>query len=407
MMSGGIDTTFWGDRLEVGTELIQKQLEDDEFMEKWSTLLGPRRRSLLLDELGVDDTNGKGEARAAILEHREELLPFLLVDAAAAGKRTYAILEVARAKLKAADIERCRVKPGEDKFDRAALMWRLYLNAPENLEIVFRLDQRQRRGFARMVLKPVPKTNGIDVGKFFRKTNLQKILDEYERENKTLRQSHCADVLHDGGNYQVFIKRDTKESFVSHGEKNTFGFEHEWIILDIEPDLRRVNICSISPEVPLLLANRIASKFFGKDVTYENDSIETDAEKVAKFLDALAKQSASVPLVEITAKNSGLDGAPQLRLNDQQNESVAPAVLQFAASFGNPLDHPADIESIKVYALKKRVKMIFEAVNGDEDQFVVRYADQPLNGKERREFEQMMEQEHDITVLSTEKRRAK
>ena len=53
---------------------------------------------------------------------------------------------------------------------------------------------------------------------------------------------------------------------------------------------------------------------------------------------------------------------------------------------------------------KKRVKMIFEQ-NGDDESYVVRYADQPLNGKQRREFEEMMRDEHEITVLSTEKKR--
>ena len=405
-MMGGIDEAFWGDRLEVGTDLIQQQLADDEFMERWSTGLGPRRRAILVDELALEPGNGKKQARSEILDRRDELLPFLLVDAAASGKRTYAILEVARAKLPEESVEACRVKSAEDKFDRHALMWKLYLDDPEHLELVFRLDQCQRRGFARMVLPRLPRTNGVDAAKFFRKANLQKILDAYEKENRTHRKSVCAGVLHDGGNYQVFIKRDTKESFVSHGAKNTFGFEREWIILDVEPDLRRVSICSISPDVPLLIANRIASTFFGKDVEYQNDTIETEADKISTFLHALVGRQGTLPLVELTAKNCGLDGSPQLRLNDQHNESIGPALQQFAAAFGNPLDHLGDIESIKVHAFKKRVKMIFEPVEGDDERFVVRYADQPLNGAQRREFEQMMEQEHGITVLSTEKRRA-
>lgn len=403
---GGLDEAFWGDRLEVGTELIQQQLTDDEFMERWSTALGPRRRAILVDQLGLDPGNGKKQARSEILDRRDELLPFLLVDAAASGKRTYAILEVARAKLAPADVERCRKKEGEENFDRNALMWLLYLDDPEHLELVFRLDQCQKRGFARMVLPRLPRTNGVDASKFFRKANLQKILTGYEEENKTRRQSFCAGVLHDGGNYQVFIKRDTKENFVSHGAKNTWGCDREWIILDVEPDLRRISICSISPDVPLLLANRIASSFFGKDVEYQNDTIETGADQISAFLGSLAMQQGTLPLVELTAKNCGLDGSPQLRLNDQHNESIGPALQQFAAAFGNPLDHLGDIESIKVHAFKKRVKMIFEPVEGDEESFVVRYADQPLNGGQRREFEQMMEQEYGITVLSTEKRRA-
>lgn len=47
-MMGGLDEAFWGDRLEVGTDLIQQQLADDEFMERWSASLGPRRRAILV-----------------------------------------------------------------------------------------------------------------------------------------------------------------------------------------------------------------------------------------------------------------------------------------------------------------------------------------------------------------------
>ena len=112
-----------------------------------------------------------------------------------------------------------------------------------------------------------------------------------------------------------------------------------------------------------------------------------------------------LPLVEVVARNSGLDGAPQLRLNDPENESLAPAIRQFSTVFGNPLDAVQDIDSIKVYAFRKRVKVIFESV--DDDEFIVRYADQPLNTSERRAFEQMMQRDHELTVLSTEKKYAR
>ena len=107
--------------------------------------------------------------------------------------------------------------------------------------------------------------------------------------------------------------------------------------------------------------------------------------------------------VEVTAKNCGLHGGPQLRLSDQENNSLATAIGQLDGMFGSPLAHVEDIESLKVFYAKKRIKMIFEAESGDADSFVVRYADQPLNGTQRREFESLMAGTYGITVLSTEK----
>src|SRR5690606_35799572 len=132
----------------------------------------------------------------------------MLVEAATAGKRAYAITEVARAKLPAAEVEECLIS--EDKYDRLALMWLLFERDPKNLELVFHLDRVQRKGFARMILARVPEESEFSASDFFDVANIQAVLDSYEREKRTLRQSHCAAVLYDGGNYQLFIKRDLK-----------------------------------------------------------------------------------------------------------------------------------------------------------------------------------------------------
>lgn len=125
-------------------------------------------------------------------------------------------------------MEECLIS--EDKYDRLALMWLLYERDPKNLELVFHLDRVQRKGFARMILGRMPEGSETSASEFFEVANIQAVLDRYEREKRTLRQSHCAAVLYDGGNYQLFIKRDLKSSFVAHGPENTFGWEREWIV---------------------------------------------------------------------------------------------------------------------------------------------------------------------------------
>jgi hypothetical protein len=398
-----LDKSFWGDRLEVDADLVLRQIRDDAYLEGWVARLAMRPRALLADRLGIGGELSPRETRRAILDARERLAPFMLVSDVAGGKRVFAILEVARAKLPAEAIEGCRIS--EERFDRLGLMWLLYLDDPENLELVFHLDRTQRKGFARMVLSSAaqPKPGGPDAASFFTRGSLQAILDDHEREQRSMRQSHCAAILDDGGRYQVFIKRDHKTAFVAHGSKNTFGFEPEWMVLRFDPDLRRVQISAVSPDVPLRIANLVASRFFGAPVTYENETITTPVGKIRALLATLLAEPAVLPIVEVTVKNCGLHGGPQLRLSDQENRALSTAIEQLGGMIGSPLAHVEDIESLKVCFAKKRIKVIFEAEGEDAESFIVRYADQPLNGAQRRAFERMMADTYGVTVLSTEK----
>lgn len=404
MSTNGIDTDFWGNRLEVNTELVLQRHADHVHFEGWIDGLPQRPRVLAAQHLGISPDLGVKKTRQALLERRDDLVGMMLVEAATAGKRTYAITEVAKARLSAEVVEQCLVS-GE-KYDRLAIMWLLYLDDPANLELVFRLDQVQRKGFARMVLDKMPDAPPAGASAFFTPKGLQEVLDAYEEEKRSLRQSHCSAVLTDGGNFQVFIKRDMKPAFIAHGRENTFGWEPEWIVLEFEPDLRRVLICSESPDVPLHLANRIASAYFGEKVRYDNESISSPGDSVRAFVASLINTPERLPLVEVTVANSPLDGGVQLRLKDPNKKSIAPAVCHLTALSGvDPLAEVSDIESMKVHRFEKLVKLIFEP-SGATDEVVVRYSDQPLTGKERREFELEMEHDYAIKVLSTEKRYA-
>lgn len=94
-----IDAKFWGDRLEVNTELLVQRLGDDEYVLAWLKRLWMRPRSLLAKHLGIEPALSPADTREALYERRDELLPMMLVEATAAGKRRYAISEVASAKL--------------------------------------------------------------------------------------------------------------------------------------------------------------------------------------------------------------------------------------------------------------------------------------------------------------------
>ncbi|MDY0059814.1 MAG: hypothetical protein RBU45_08400 [Myxococcota bacterium] len=399
-----IDEEFWRDRLEVGIARVVQEHARDASLRLWIASLTPRCRSVLVEHFGLAETE---EFKAALLARRTELLPFLLVDAAMEGKRVCAIEQLAQAKLSPealAASQRPTLVDGVTSYDRRALLWRLYLADPAHLELVFHLDRLQRKGFARMVADDAPPVNGTDPGTFLTRTTLQGLLDRYEREQETQRQSHCAAILNGDGRYRVFIKRDMKEAFVSHGPKNTFGFSREWIILVFEQGLRRVQVCSVSPSVPPQLASRIATGFFGVPVNYTNEVVETPVATVAAFLHSLLADPARLPLVELVAGDCGLEGSPQLRLSAAGSASIAPAIQQFARAFSDPLADVGRVESLKVWFSEKRVKLTFEPADKTGASYVVRYADQPLDAHERADFEQLMWKDYGIRVLSTEKK---
>ena len=401
-----VDEEYWGDRLEVGTELVVQQYGRDAHMRRWIAAMNPRCRAVVVEHLGLEPDD---DFRAAAFARRAELLPFLLlVDEVMEGKRACSIEQVARGRLSPealAASQRPTLVPGLTSYDRRALMWRLYLADPTNLELVFHFDRLQRKGVARMVAGGAPPINGTKPGDFLTLPTLQRLLDGFETEQDTMRQSHCAAVLNGDGHYRVFIKRDTSPAFVSHGPKNTFGFKREWIGLVFEPDLRRVKICSATPTVPPQLADRIASSFFGVPVAYEDEVVETPAGTVAAFLSSLLTDPERLPLVELVVKECGLDGSPQLRLSAPGGTSIAPAVRQLGGLVGDPLGSIDKIASIKVWACDKRVKLVFERVDDSGAGYVVRYADQPLTSSERRAFEERMWRDHGIRVLSTNKKR--
>lgn len=398
---GEIDEQYWGDRLEVSTDVVRERLDEESMCEAWVRQLSPRCRAILLEHLGIAPDLPVGEARDALLEQRDHLLPFLLADAFIAGKRTQALVDVAHVHLSPAQLASCQVGEAQ-AWDRTALLWRLYLTNPESLEIVFHLDRTHRKGFARLVLRDgrsfVAEEQKLD------RAHVQTILDNHDATLGGRRQSHCAAVLDDGASTRVFIKRDLKPSFVAHGRRNTFGYEREWIVLDFARGLKRVQICSVSRDVPVRLANQLASACFGHDVRYENESHETGRKNLSAFLRALAEGDSEARLVELSLRNAGLDGSPQLRFNDPYNESIVPALQQYAAAFGDPLETPEDLESLKIHTLGKRVKMVFEPVDPDGGSFVVRYGDQPLATQERRQFEDWMRRDHGIAVLSLERK---
>ena len=405
-MSGiEIDRDFWSDRLEVNVDDVIDYFEDDEYMKRWSPLGSSRCRAILAEQLALDSDMAKRYMVEAVLDLGREVLPFMLVNELGKGKAEIAIRQVAKESLSEAQNQRCEF--GEDNFDRIAAMWFLYLANPAYLERVFFLDIIHQKGFARMVLAEAPDNVGADVATFFTRDNLNPLVEAYDRSRRDHRTGHCSEILFEADRIQVIVRRDFAPAKVRKAGQLFHGFNTEWIILEFHPGLERVDVCSVSPDVPAQLANRIAQAYFyDEKMRYENDAQFVSEEILRKFLESFKMEKPPLPLLELQFKNSGLNGSPEVRLKVEKDSSLAPALDDYSEVFGDPFEQLIDIVGIKILVANKIIRIKIEK-DERRKMWTVRYTDSRLLRKERTEFEALMDDEFDIPILSTEKRYAR
>lgn len=114
--------------------------------------------------------------------------------------------------------------------------------------------------------------------------------------------------------------------------------------------------------------------------------------------------------MEMRIEKSPLDGAPHLDLSAQDEVSLGPALAQLEQALRWTIDDIDHIPRFKMLFNGKRPAMKIEPLgNGlaDDRTYVVRYRDKSLNLRERQAFEELMEQDHGIKIVSTEKRGAR
>lgn len=97
-------------------------------------------------------------------------------------------------------------------------------------------------------------------------------------------------------------------------------------------------------------------------------------------------------------------------MNKKDNLSIGPALTQLEQALKWTIEDISRVPRLKVLFNDKRVSMEIEPIgNGLSEQrtFVLRYRDQSLTLGERQVFEALIEQDHGIKVVSTEKRGAR
>lgn len=403
--SGVPKKEFWENDLEMAVEPVLRSATEDGFLMDWLGKRQGRQISMLCRALEIDE-DGSGQKKKSLLrELGRKSMPYLLVEQFAKYKSKVAVIEMAKGCLSNDVLQICQRDDNGDDYDTTALLFALYGKDPENLRLVFHLDKIHKTGFARMKLKTNPRRPSRSLKETLQSASLIKILEDFDRKKRDGRRSELKDVISHGGRFMVFIRRANRPDLILGNAGVLHGFKPEWIILDFEEDAKRLNISSDSVSVPLEIANRVVSDYYGMTCEYDNESEITYAKQIEKFLKKLIeKENGDALLVELVVRNSPLNGSPKIKIIDSDSNPIGQSIVHFEKAIGNLLGDIENLESVKVYFKKKRVSLIFEPVEDKNGEYVVRYSDHRLNAGERVIFEDYIRKEYGIPILSTEKR---
>lgn len=99
-----------------------------------------------------------------------------------------------------------------------------------------------------------------------------------------------------------------------------------------------------------------------------------------------------------------------MAINSPDNTSIGVGLSELERALSWTIDDLDRIARLKVRFSEKRVPMEIEPLeNGprDERKYALRYRDQSLSLRERQAFEDLIEQDHGVKVVTTEKRGAR
>lgn len=392
---------FWENELELGLEHNLAWFASGG-VSRWLKRLSGRQVTVLRQVLGLPER--ARDRLAGIPGQPHALVPYYLVTRMAAYKSRVAVAEYVSGVLDEEVLSRCR--ESENHYDVPAAMLALYDDSWDHLPKVFQLHKVHGTGFARMKLtQRLRKTAAGAMRKFLTSSRLKRSLSAYDAGRHDGLESELKGVIPRDKRDLVFIRRAKRPNYVVRHKKALHGYSPEWIILDFFDEAKRVRIGATSIGIPLELANRIATDHFGAKCEYENESTFTPPALLQTFLKALRyERDDQLTLVEIALLNSPIKSSPKLRMSSHGQASVAPAVKDLEAKYGEVFLQPENIDSVKVLYAKKRVSVILEPEGAN---YVVRYSDQRLNGTEREKFENHIRKRHGIKVTSTEKQYAK
>lgn len=410
-----LNRSYWEDDLEMPLARPLEWATNQRFMKAWAGKVDGRVASILCHCLGEPGLDKLDDKRKFLRDNWASLRDYHLVEAFAFRKSKVAVQDVALMPdvLPKHILDLCETKSGE--YDPKSLLFALYHESPEHLRLVFHLDKIHKSGFARMVLPKPPRAPQRPFCAFAQTDAIPGILDQHNQSRRDHRPCELKRVLDVGGGHTlVFIRRPHRNQHIlpEDGQdvamKIVHGYSPEWIVLDFYDNARIVGISSLSNDVPLDLANRIASAYFGVECEYVNQCSTTYPAQIALLLSALkAGDCKGIDLLQFQLRHGPFKGSPALRIGPADPVAITKAIADLEANYQDLFSDIPNVEKIKVEYVDKKVEIRFEQEESEESDspvFVVRYFDHRLNLQQRYRFEEFMRTEHGIEILSTEKR---
>lgn len=395
--------SFWENDLEMDISGYRKEATDPLFVKDWLGRLNVRQRAAICRCVGADPDCSKSKQIASLSSLNGQLSPYYLADKFAYRKSLFATCHLAGNHLPQATLKRCSDEKGEP--DKNALIFKMLRKDYRLLRDLYQYEKIHKAGAAKMSLAGQARRPEKDFMDFLSDSKARGILAAYDRDKHDGRVSEYKGKLQIEDFNIVFIRRQLHRDFLLRDKSVVHGFKPEWIILDFQDNAKRVNISSVSIDIPLEISNAMASAYFGKDVEYINHEEATHAAQIERFMKALqADTCKELSLVELAVRNSALEGACMLTFNDEGNSSLAKSLADYGERVGRAYAGIDDIHRLKVLYQKKRISMSFERAGDTEGVYFVRYGDSTLNASARKRFEGMIRTEHGIKILSTEKR---
>jgi len=227
---------------------------------------------LIAECLGADASGKIADIQEELADHPLAVIHFLLVDDFAQYKMSAAVADIAEAYLGTTELAECRRR--NDEYDRQLLLIRLYLQKPEALRYVQGLNDWHRKGGAPMVLKEKVHEPTEKIESFLVDKNINTALKELQHKHPAHPHLHYVMTVprRDDG-HLVFLRRNLRPDHVwnEDGTDVHHGQKSEWIILHFQDGGRSLKVSSVTSEVPRLVADRIATAYFGVNVHYIDD----------------------------------------------------------------------------------------------------------------------------------------
>ena len=399
---------FWEHTLEIPASRLLDFANDPGFMGLWIKRRTLRQVMMLRSLLGLPTEASARERRTGLQELSSELGRFVLAAEFASRKSMHATLDVAKGCLGETEIALAYLADGG--YDTTALVFAILDRAWPELEKLFHLDKLHKVGFARMRLAKPPRRPERKLKYFLNSGELLSLLRHYDAEQNDRHRSELQKIVELPGSQVVFIRRPHHQSLVLTEQRVIHGFTADQIILDFRDEAARLNVASHGHAASYDIANRIASAYYGQSCEYENITEETYPAQISRFLRMVRdNEEHDFRLVEMLLQRSPLTGAPDLLLKNDDGLPIGAALAQIEQALSWTIDDLDRIPRFKILFARKRLAMELERLEdnaGPDRMYILRYRDQTLSLEERKTFEDRMEQEHGIRVVSTEKRGA-